>query len=454
MTIIEGLLIFITILLVYFIIVKILHKKGILEKYNISLYGIALLLRTDRGKNFLKKIARRKRFWKSFGSFAIVFCFIAMILLVIILIWQAWMTFGLDLTPAQKASLPGPEVALILPGINPILPLGHLAYIIIALIIAMVVHEFSHGILTFVGDLKVKSLGLLYLIIPIGAFTEPDEEELKKAETGKRMRVYSAGPLSNFTVAFITLLLFSFVFISAVQPTEGVHIFYIVEDSPAEEIGLSSGMVITNLNDTDITSYPDFSSAIENTSAYQTINISYSKQGEEFPLTVTLANKYDFTQNESHINISYLGVAFNPYVGYINALKNPFTYYFPEGFLLLYSVPFFYYLTGFSPMAEPFTDSYEITGPLGALPADVFWAIVTALYWIFWLNFAVGLFNVLPIIPLDGGFLFNDAIRSFIRRARSDINQDQQDKYVKNISIVVSLVVLFLVIFPFFIKYL
>ena len=79
MSILEGLLIFFTVLFLYFVIVLILHKKGILEKLNISFYGPALLLRTVKAKHLLEKIAKPKRFWKSFGSFAVVFCFIAMI---------------------------------------------------------------------------------------------------------------------------------------------------------------------------------------------------------------------------------------------------------------------------------------------------------------------------------------------------------------------------------------
>jgi len=455
MSVIEGLLIFFAIVLIYFVLVIVLKNRGILEKFNISLYGPALLLRTTRGHGFLKKIASKSRFWKAFGSFGIVFCFIAMLIMVTIFIWQAWMFLGLDLTPEQKAGLPGPEFALILPGINPILPLEYLFYIILALFVAIIVHEFSHGILTIAGKIKVKSLGILYLIVPIGAFCEPDEEELKKTETVKRMRVFAAGPLANFTVAFIVLLLFSFVFMSAVQPADGAEILYIYEDTPAEEIGLSTGALITSINDTQVKDIEEFRSAIEKINPNHEVNISYLKNGDNIFTKVTLTSVYDYItpKNESYKNTSFLGVGLNSYGGYLSALKNPFTYDFPHGFLLLFALPIFGYYTGYNPLAAPFTNNHEITGPLSILPSNVFWGIITALYWIFWLNIMVGLFNVLPIIPLDGGFLFNDAVGSAVKKIKKDVSEETHKRIVKNISLVVSLIVLSLVLFPFFIKY-
>ena len=59
-----------------------------------------------------------------------------MILMVLLLIWQAWAVLGF--TPAQKEAMPGPEIALVLPGINPILPLEYIGYIILALAIAII----------------------------------------------------------------------------------------------------------------------------------------------------------------------------------------------------------------------------------------------------------------------------------------------------------------------------
>lgn len=454
MTFLDGLMVFLIILIVYSLLLFILKKTGFLDKYNISLYGPALLLRTKKGKNFLKKLALKKRFWRGYGSFSVFFCFIMMVLFTMLIIWNTWMAFGLlGLPPEEKANLPGPEVALVLPGINPILPLEYIGYIVLALIIAIVVHEFSHGVLTFVGKIKVKSLGILYLIIPVGAFVEPDEEQLKKTSIGKRMRVYAAGPMSNFVVAFIFLLVFSFVFMSAVEPVDGAQLLYIIDDTPAEEIGLTPGMVITSFNDTEIHSVYEFYNVVRNTTADQKVNISYYKRGKIINTNVTLVNRYNYTKNQSHMNQGFLGVGFNPYTGYIYYLKNPFKKNIFDSILLVYSVPIFGYIAGFNPIAAPFTDGYKLVGPLSVLPVDVFWAIVNALYWVFWLNLALGAFNVLPMTPLDGGFLFSDGIRSIVKR-RKHLTEEKREKIVRNVSLIVSLIILFVIIFPFFVKYL
>jgi len=460
MTLIEGLLIFFTIILIYFLTIYILHKKEILKKYNLSLYGPALLLRTKKGINFLKKIASAKRFWKKYANFGIVFCFITMIIMVFVLIWQAWAVIGF--TPAQKQAMPGFEIALILPGINPILPLEYLGYILIALIVAIIAHEFSHGILTFVGDLKVKSLGILYLIIPIGAFCEPDEEELKKAKTGKRMRVYAVGPLSNFFVALVAILLFSFLFMSAVQPSaEGIGILEVYKNSPADEIGIKTGAIITEVNGTDFSKFETFEQRyikyieiMNNTQANETISISFVYNHIFYNKTIKLTDRYNYFAVESNKGKGFNGVY--SLIGIkenLNILKNPIFERFPYGFLFFYVIPLTGYFEGYNPIVSPFTESYVITGPLGVFPPIVFWVIVNTLYWIFWLNLAVGLFNVLPMIPLDGGFLFNDAMNSLVKRLKKDATEEQRIKIVKNISLTLSLIILFAIIFPFIIKY-
>jgi len=452
MSFIDGLLIFFAIIAIYAFSAYILNKKGIFKKYNISFWGPALMWRTNKGKKLLAKIATKKRFWNAFGSAGIVLCFITMILMTAMLIWQAWYVFGF--TPEQKQALPGPEVALVLPGINPILPLEFIGYIILALVVAMIVHEFSHGILTIASKLKVKSLGILYLIFPIGAFCEPDEEELKKAKIKSRMRVYASGPTSNFVVVLLSILVFSFVFMSAVQPAaDGVGVLYVSDNTPADEIGLKPGMIITSINNSKVTNIDEFYEAMEKTKSNQKTDINYVKGKNKFTKEIILADKSNYTQNLSDLGKGYIGISPSEiHVGFLRILKNPFIS-FPDGFLLFYIIPLFGYLQGYNPIVAPFIDSYTITGPLSIIPTNIFWIIVNSIYWIFWLNLAVALFNVLPMVPLDGGFLFNDAIHGIVKFFKKEISEKQREKIVKNISLVLSLTVLLLIIFPWLIKY-
>jgi len=463
MSIIESLLIFFAIIIIYAVSVYLFHKKGLLKKHNISLYGPALMWRTEKGIQLLKNRAKHERTWKAYGNASIIFCFVTMVLMTALMVATAWIIFGF--TPAQRNALPGPEVALVLPGINPILPLEYLGYILLGLVIAIVVHEFSHGILTLVDKLKVKSLGILYLIVPIGAFCEPDDEELKKAKILPRARIYAAGPTANFVVVLISILLFSFVFMPAVQPAApGAVVFMVDKDSPAERIGLQAGVIITSVNGTVLHNGSDYFYALNQTKANQSITVTFVKSGTSYTKQVTLGDKYVEYAKRSTVyvnNVSYKGKGYigvqsllrdSVFKEYLGILKNPFTG-FPQGFLSFYSLPILGYFAGYNPIAAPFIDSYVITGPLGVLPPSVFWIVMSALYWIFWLNLAVSLFNVLPMVPLDGGFLFNDGVRAFIMKIKKGITDEHKEKIVKNVSLVVSLLIFGLIILPFIVKY-
>jgi membrane-associated protease RseP (regulator of RpoE activity) len=463
MSIIESLAIFLAIIIIYAVIMYVLHKKGVLKKHNISLYGPALMWRTEKGIQFLKNRAKHERTWKMYGNASIVFCFVTMVLMTALIIWTAWIVFGF--TPAQRSALPGPEVALVLPGINPILPLEYLGFVLLGLVIAIVVHEFSHGILTLVDKLKVKSLGILYLIVPIGAFCEPDDEEMKTAKLLPRARIYAAGPTANFVVVLLSILLFSFVFMPAVQPAAPGAVIYMVDtDSPASSIGLQPGMIVTSFNGSVLRNGSDYFYALNQTKANQSITITYMTKGTTHTAQVTLEDKYlafterskEYVNNVSYKGKGYIGIQSllrdSVFKEYLGILKNPFAG-FPQSFLSFYSLPILGYFAGYNPIAAPFTDSYKITGPLGALSPSVFWMIISALYWVFWLNLAVSLFNVLPMVPLDGGFLFNDGIRALIIKIKKGVNDEIKEKIVKNVSLVVSLLILVLILLPFIIKY-
>ena len=157
---------------------------------------------------------------------------------------------GVVPTPGIQPILPGVEI----PGAPIFVPL----HALISLVIIIIVHELAHGILARAQKLRVKSFGLLTVgIFPVGAFTEPDEEQLKQVEQHKRLRVFTAGSMSNFMWGFIFLAFFLPLSMN-LQPglneewVDNID-FLIVQNitpgSPAEIAGITAGIKIHNAKD-------------------------------------------------------------------------------------------------------------------------------------------------------------------------------------------------------------
>jgi membrane-associated protease RseP (regulator of RpoE activity) len=247
-----GILITIAAILIYIILLVVLKIKGVFREDGLSLWGPFLMWRTERGKKLIEKIAQKRRFWRAFGNVAIGINLFIMILLMFFLIWAA------TLVPSiPRGSAPDPQLLIGLPGVNPIIPIW---YGILGLAVAIVMHEFAHGILTRVANLKVKSLGIIACVVPIGAFVEPDEEQLKATEKKKRMRIFAAGPASNIIFALICAIIFSWVFMGSLQPvSEGILVSGALRDSPGDDAGLDRlWMEITEINGSPIQDTDDF----------------------------------------------------------------------------------------------------------------------------------------------------------------------------------------------------
>jgi hypothetical protein len=106
---------------------------------------------------------------------------------------------------ADTISRVSPGGTFLLPGIN--LPLFEG---ILALVVVMVVHEGAHAILTRIAKIPLLSSGIvLFGIIPVGAFIEPDEEKLGKVEKVKQTRVLVAGPTANLITSVASFVLFA-----------------------------------------------------------------------------------------------------------------------------------------------------------------------------------------------------------------------------------------------------
>ncbi|MGC8669962.1 MAG: site-2 protease family protein [Candidatus Micrarchaeia archaeon] len=79
-----------------------------------------------------------------------------------------------------------------------------------SLAILLIVHEFSHGILARIFKVKLKSIGMLVFgVVPLGAFVEPDDKMIKKLSPEKQTKIFSAGISSNLVAMLLFFVLFS-----------------------------------------------------------------------------------------------------------------------------------------------------------------------------------------------------------------------------------------------------
>src|SRR3989442_2772910 len=117
----------------------------------------------------------------------------------------------------------------------------------LGLSVAIILHEFSHGILSRVANIKIRCLGLIFLIFPIGAFVEPDEDELRALPRRERGRLYAVGPATNVLLAVLFATLFSTLILTSVAPVhDRVGVVGFTPNSPAAMAGMAPHTVHTS----------------------------------------------------------------------------------------------------------------------------------------------------------------------------------------------------------------
>jgi membrane-associated protease RseP (regulator of RpoE activity) len=227
-----------------------------------SILGIplAIFFRTTRGLDLLDRLARPKLFWRLVASAGIPLVVLSMAYFLMLVLL---MTFFMIQEPPEPSSYNEPRNILLIPGLNEYIPF---IWGWIALFVTLLVHEFAHGILSRVEGVRVKSMGIVtVLIAPIAAFVEPDDEELfggkdrpPLVDKRARIRILSAGVISNFIVAAAAMALFFGPVIGAISPVDRLIVVDVEENSEAQEDGYAMGMVLMQANGRDVSNLQQF----------------------------------------------------------------------------------------------------------------------------------------------------------------------------------------------------
>ena len=429
---------------VYALVVYGLWRSGrVGPEKSLTLFGPALMLKTRKGRAALDRWGSHVRFWTVAGDIGVYLAAIAMVVIVGVLLVGAFAS-----THSSAATAPSVQEAVGLPGINPFIPIG---YGIVAIVVGIVLHELAHGVVARSQKIGVKSLGILWCVVPIGAFVEQDDKEMMAASRRRRGRVAAAGVLANFVLAVVFFVALSAVVATTVAPNaSGVGIAAVEPNTAASNAGLVAGDIITSLNGTATPTVAAFESAIDLTVPHHTYTMMYysAPNGSVAATLVTLG------ANPSNSSRGYLGVEIygltpaqlrQTLVWPLGSSAGPLA-----GTIDWLILP----IATIEPVSASTGAFYHLTGPLSGLTSAEFWVGANTLYWLAWMNLLLGLSNALPLIPLDGGLLFRDYAASIAARLRRGWSAARLDDFAGRASVAASLIVLVLLAWLFVVPHL
>src|SRR3989344_3921438 len=334
------------------------------HKQKFTRQGLLILYKTKLGILLMDKLS--KKYPKLLNFLAYVSIFIGFIGMIFILYTLIQGGIKLILSYLQIIPETQPVLAPVLPGISvqglPVLGFWHW---IIAIFIVAVVHEFSHGIYSSLYKVNVKSSGFAFLGPILAAFVEPDEKKVAKLELKKQLAILSAGPFVNILLGILVILFFSFIFLplqSNLFTLDGVALVQVEKESPAELSGLSTGTIIYEMNNVKITSQQQLIQAIRD-----------SKENDILKLNTDKGIFY--VKPEIVDNIPKVGISIK------------------DNFVLRNGLPEF-----LLPLLQWFNLLF---------------------FWLWVVNLGVGLFNLLPLGPIDGGRMLLSALAGITSKKKS-----------------------------------
>ena len=334
--------------------------------------------------------------------------------------------------------------------------LGMLAFVV-ALLLSVMVHEFGHFVTArrygmwvsefFVGfgkriwsvqrgetEFGVKAIpagGYCRIegMSPNDAMPEGEEDRaFYKASSGKKLIVLGAGSFLHFVLGYLLLfLLFAGVGTNQVLPIIGE----VVSNSAAQSAGIQVGDEVTSINGVEVTTWYKDVDAIRNSQGKE-LTLGLLRDGKNITITAT-PRLTDIDGTERYV-LGIVNITGLKRSGVVESASNSFKVtksFLSESIKSLAKLPEkIPALWGATVRGEE-RDANGLVGVVGvarvsgeAVGSDKLTPmerLATFLLIVASLNIFVGIFNLLPILPLDGGHMavaIADEIRAFLARLR------------------------------------
>lgn len=289
--------------------------------------------------------------------------------------------------------------------------------------------DFSIGFGPALFKKKSNKTGIVYALrsIPLGGacrfYGEDDDPKEVKAEEGtlpfnsqkpwKRLIVIFAGPFMNFLLAYVLAFFMMLCFGEQKMVTypDGQYAITVNEaakDGPAYAAGIQKGDIILRVGGTDIVAvegeFEEKTAAIskEIDEAKDTLNFTVLR-GEE-TVELDLTGIYNQAKGKNYVGIVMGYTRYNEPYGFFRS--------FGEAGKFLYDIV----RTTFGAIANGFKNGFnqnDVSGVVGTVAITMKMASLGFYYVLMVMiiiSMSLGIMNLLPVLPLDGGHLLFDFI--------------------------------------------
>ncbi len=378
-------------------------EEGTREKSvwdSIVFYGPVLAIKTDR-VGFFDRYIRYTPILRVYATLGVVMVALISAGIAAILFLSVRLTF---LFRPEPTGIYAPQNIFLIPGINEYVPSTVAVWF--AFVLTIAIHEWGHGILCRVENITVRSMGALVAVIPIGFFVEPDEQELEKSRGMPKIRMFGAGITNNIvvgTICFVALILL----FGMVVPTGNPVIAGVYKNYSAWDAGVPAPSVITAVNGIPVASRDDVSRILNATRPGDQVTLSLDAGGEVRDYVLVLS---EWPEELGLHHSGFMGISYYDGAAIKEGVRESLSF---PGLIRFLTIPFDPTAAGQAlrvlAFETPETRFYEE-------PFPGFWGLVHVLFWCAWININVGIFNAIPMVPLDGGYILKEGVERLFER--------------------------------------
>ncbi len=276
-------------------------------------------------------------------------------------------------------------------------------HFIVAKKVGIKVNEFSIGMGPKIFQKESGETKYSIRLLPIGGYVSMEGEDessndprsFNNVSAPSRIAVVAAGAIMNFILAIIVFSIVSFNV--GMQTTT---IAEIIENSPAEQVGIQAGDKIVGINNNDVKNWDSMVQKINTANPNEEMIVTVLRNDEKI--------NYTLIPEITDENIAIIGIRPVIKKSFLSSVKGGFQ---KTGFMIKLMFQFI------GMLFRGQVGTKELSGPVGVIHTIgevAKYGFINILYLIGFISVNLGFFNLLPIPALDGSrivFLIIEILR-------------------------------------------